>query len=544
MPAYRLSVCVDFYDDLLTGPFDQPRLHALLRAFREVGMTRVYWIYTHRQEGAGYLQCTPFARIAENARATYNRIGDFLPAAVRAAHDLGMEIYAVYKPFDLAHNDTFPFGSPAVARYGMGMQSLSGEMFCGLRSMVPLAHLRMKRRTDDLPADLDRRVVRRIRFTGLDAAPTRLRPEHLRLAVSRDNGAYAPYAGPLQVMDSVENGRRVLTLDGLRIPEPFFVLETPFRDNAATLRNTLVDLAQVYDEEGRPVPFTYGLISRADRYSHDVAADGRLDLWSELSRDGYCFNLPDFHAPERPHIALDNRRGYLAFARGKEMYIAGALAPAYDAVHDFWLSHVRECLDAGVDGVDLRDAQHNRSLVWEDYGFESPVIEEYLRRHGESDPARFDREKQVEILSDRYTDFYAKAARLIRSRGKRVQLHVNLLSRRYMGLKWDWERWIREGLADEITLKSLWPADEPRLDRICPHTAPRGIPLHSCPWLVDQKGGPELRQRLGDGLHAAASGGRESGFILYESGYVVEIGPDLRPRFVVPEVFDALRAMG
>ena len=541
MPPYRLSVCVDFYDDLLTGPFDRDRLRALLRIFRDARMDRVYWIYTHRRDGAAYLRRTPFARIAENAEATYRAVGEFLPAAVEAAHALGMELYAVYKPFDLAHNDTFPFGSAAARTYGLGMQSLSGEIFCGLRSMVPLAHLRMKRRTDDLPPDLDRRVIGRVRFTGLDAAPTRVRREHIRLAVSRDNGAFLPYSAPFEFIDAIENGRRVVTLAGLRIAEPFFAVETPFRDGGATLRNTLADLARVYDTEGRELPFTYGLLSRADRYGPDVAADARLALWPELAREGYCFNLPDFHAPERPHTALDGRRGYLAFARGKELFIAGALAPAYDEVHDFWLSHVRECLDAGVDGVDLRDAQHNRSLAWEEYGFEPPVVEEYRRRHGEDDPARFDREKQVEIISERYTDFYRKASRLIRGRGKRVQMHVNLLGRRYMGMKWDWERWIAEGLTDEITLKNLWPGDEAQLDRIAPLAKARGIALHSCPWLVDQKG-PDAARKLAQGLRAAFLGGRESGFILYESGYLAEVGDGMRPRILVPEILDALSA--
>jgi hypothetical protein len=403
--------------------------------------------------------------------------------------------------------------------------------------------MRMKRRTDDLPPDLDRRVIGRLRFTGLDAAPTRLRAEHVRITVSRDNGAYQPYTAPFEFIDRIEDGRRVVILDGLRIAEPFFVLETPFRDAGATLRNTLAGLARVCDPQGRELPFTYGLLSRADRYGPDVAADARLALWSELPREGYCFNLPDFHAPERPHVALDGRRGYLAFAKGKELYIAGALAPAHEAVHDLWLSHVRECLDAGVDGVDLREAQHNRSLAWEEYGFEPPVIEEYRRRHGESDPARFDREKQVEIISERYTDFYRKASRLVRARGKRVQMHVNLLGRRYMGMKWDWERWIDEGLADEITLKNLWPGDEAQLDRIAPLAAARGIALHSCPWLVDQKG-PETARRLADGLRAAARGAREGGFILYESGYVAEVAEDLTPRLRVPEIMEAVEAAG
>jgi hypothetical protein len=318
------------------------------------------------------------------------------------------------------------------------------------------------------------------------------------------------------------------------------VIETPFRDGNATLRNSLTELAEVYDETGGQMPFTFGLVSRADRYSPDVAADARLTLWDETPMEGYCFNLPDFHAPERPHVAVDGRRGYLAFARGKERHVAGALSPAYPAVRDLWLSHVRECLEAGVDGVDLREAQHNRALAWEEYGFDPPVVEEYRRRHGETDPVHFDRERQIAIIADAYTEFYRQAAQLIRSCGRRVQLHVNLLSRRYMGLRWDWERWIESGLADEITLKNVWPGDSASLDRVAPLAASRGTPVYSCPWLVDQKGGADLERDLGDRLRAAAQGGREGGFILYESAYIAEVGPGLQPR---PRVHEILRAI-
>ncbi len=40
------------------------------------------------------------------------------------------------------------------------------------------------------------------------------------------------------------------------------------------------------------------------------------------------------------------------------------------------------CADAGggVDGVDLRVGNHNRSMEWENYGFEPPVLDECRRR--------------------------------------------------------------------------------------------------------------------------------------------------------------------
>jgi hypothetical protein len=540
--GFCLSVCVDFFDELILGSYDRARIAALFALFRDAGVRRVYWIYTHRFADGSWARC-PWAGICENAAVTQGQIGEFLPAAVSIAHELGMEIYAVYKPFDLAHLDSFPFGSEGARKFGIGLQSLSGELYWGLNTLTPYAHMRMTRRSDDLPADLPQRRIARIRFVGRDDSPTRLTPEHLTLTLSRDNGKYQRYDGPLTFRDAVESGRRVVTLDGLRIDEPFVAVHTPFRDEGATLRNQVGQLVQVQDDLGRPMPVTLGLVSRDDLHRAHLSNHTGLTLWSEKPTEGYQFNMPDFQAPERPMAAVDNRRGYLAIARGKERHIAGALAPAFEAVHDLWLSHIRDCLDAGVDGVDLRVAQHNRCLAWDEYGYEQPILNEYQRRHGTSDPARMDRGKQEAILAERYTAFYQKAAALIRSRGKRVQLHVNLLGARYMGMTWDWPGWIEQGLADEITLKDVWPGDREKLALILPHAQSRGIALHTCPWLVDQKDA-DLRATLPDRLRAAAAGSEEQGFIAYESASIAAIEADGKPRMFLPSVLEALRACG
>lgn len=76
MSGYVLHVCVDFFDDLIfSGPFDRERLGALFTAFRDAGMRRVYWVYTHRFD-AGYLGRTPYARLGENATETFRRMGE------------------------------------------------------------------------------------------------------------------------------------------------------------------------------------------------------------------------------------------------------------------------------------------------------------------------------------------------------------------------------------------------------------------------------------------------------------------------------------
>jgi uncharacterized lipoprotein YddW (UPF0748 family) len=321
------------------------------------------------------------------------------------------------------------------------------------------------------------------------------------------------------------------------------VFQTPFRDGHPTLGGVYASFLTLYDSEGRALPFTYGLVPRAAMKT-DIDHELPYGLWPEYPLEGFVFNRWDVCDPNHPLIALDNRHGALAVAKGKELFVPGALSPAYPEVRALWLSHLEECLDAGVDGIDLRDAQHNRALVWEDYGFEAPVLEEYRRRHGvEPVPANMDRDNQVAIVADFLTQYYRQASRLIRGRGKKVQMHVQPLSRRYMGIKWDWPTWVAEGLMDAITLKMAWPNDAAVLEKMR-DAAARGIGLYSCPFMpyesrLQRDGG--VLDQFGTMLQAARDGGVENGCILYETAHIVQMRPDGSIRVKLPKVIDTLR---
>lgn len=555
MKTYRLSVCVDFFDDLIATDFDQERLQALFLCFRDWGVSRIYWIYT-RPHARGYLDAVPWERMGEHAKATYRNMGPFLPAAVEAAHACDMELFAVYKPFDVATNVSAPFGSAFAQRYGKGFSCISGEIFSSTDDFTPYAPMRIERNMSGTPPELDARPVRTIRLASRSDAPTRITAETLEIRISDDNGAYHPYDGRIEFREEVQSGRRVIILDKLDIPHRFLALHTPFRDQAGTFKNTLPGLVTLYDTEGTPLPFTYGLLSRADRYPSQPDNPHHVGPWDEMPREGYAFNIwnPAVLDDSRQrtndvrqwNVVLDNPRGYLALARGKERYVAGALSPTYPEVRDYWLGHVRECLDAGVDGVDLRVAQHNRALDWEAYGFEPPVVREYRRRYGDVPLGDFDRDRQLAIIAESYNTFYRRAAVLIRAAGKRVQLHVNPLfhTGTYMGLKWDWERWLADGLADELTLKEVWPGDRAFVEVVRARPGGRDIPLHTCPWLCDCPGGAAWQKMFAERLAEGIRGRREDGFIFYESAVMATVEPDGRARVLIPEVAETMRSFG
>lgn len=537
---FRLSVCVDFLDELLDRAFTEKDINALFRAFKSWGMTRIYWVYTHRHDN-GYLSALPWAGIAENYNQTYDAIGELLPAVVKIARDLDLEIYAVYKPFDLAHNYSFPFGSLGASKFGKGISAIGGDVYSGCRDLGKLADFRSACRWDDIPADINNRRIQRIRLVSCDASDTRITKDNFSISVSSDNGSYTVYPQSFSFYNTVENGFRILTIDGLNIASPFLALHTTFKDNFGTFSNRLDKLVELYDEQGRQLPFTYGLYARADRFDE---ASHAPPLWDMYPMEGYDFNIPSSKVmvPDGSgrHI-LDNIRGYLALAKGKERYVVGTLSPAYDATHDLWLRHIQECLDAGVDGVDIRVENHNRALFWEEYGFEAPVVEAYRRLYGkDKEPINFDREKQASILANAYTDFYRKASNLIRGSGKRVQLHIGPGTMGNLrALKWDWKTWLQESLADEITLKEADPGGSPLFDRIS--QIGNLPPIHTCPWLCTAPPDRHWWKEFSQLLERAVKDGREAGFILYESAYFVRVDDGGRISLLKPAAIESLR---
>lgn len=536
---YCLSVAFDFPDDLRFAPYTRASLEDLFRRYRAWGITRIYWIHTwkHAERLWAFTPCRDLSR---HYAATARRLGDFLPVAVELAHALGMELYAVYKPFDAAFNETFPFHTPPAARWGR-LDNLSGRIHWAADFLVRRQALRIQRRWDDVPSDLDRRTIRTIVLRSDQAGPTRPTPDRLTIWVSADNNVYRRYRGRVAVRREYGSRGVEFRLEGLRIDEPYLALRTAPGNSRAAFSNRLSDLVLLLDATGAPLPFTYGLVSRQDHYRWWSAALNAMGaaIQDGLIHHGYVF---DWHNAAKERFlktmrqALDNDRGYLALAKGKECYVTGALSPAYPEVRQVWLDHIRECLEAGVDGVDLRVANHNRSLEWENYGFERPVRAIFRVRYGrEPDRRGGDTARRKAILGECYTEFVRAAGRLIRSRGKQVQVHIGQVefTGGQLPIDFEWARWLREGLADEVTLITDAPARDFR--RIRKAMGRRRLPVHFRQYMKVLTNRPHWPGRLRRILRKTRALGL-AGYIVYESAMVVRGRRDGRFEVMYPEI--------
>ena len=543
-PPYLLAICTDFYDDLHRTWFDKRRLRNLLTFFRDDwGMTRVYWMYSLRHE-EGLFGCLPDKAAMEKARRTRALLGEFLPAAVEIAHELDMECYSTYKPFDLGFShQVFPRGTPAAEKHGK-LDCLSGTVFRAANGLVRLRDKRLERHPADVAPEADRTDVATIRIDSDQEGQPPFDKQELALLVSTDNAHYRPYAKPYTFRHDVERGDRVVYLEGLRIREPFLALESRIPENVDSFGTTLDKLIALYDEDGGTIPFSYGLDRNGYRpgEASDPLRNGRgfaFDNMNQAFRNGYL---------RVTRHAINNRAlGCLGLARGRERYICGFLSPAYPEVRDYWLGHVRECLDAGVDGVDIRVQNHNKCLEWERYGFGPPVVREFKRRHGiDITTQPFSAARHRALLGEFYTAFVTQASTLVRSHGKRLQVHIGpeemlrAPHRHYMNLHWDWEGWIDRGLVDAITIKDRPCVDEALWTRIARHSRRRGIPAYFCPRVTAGYEEPhwvrKWRATLDDSIRLG-----QNGLMLYESATHARIGRDGRAECAYPGILGIIQ---
>lgn len=564
MNPFRLETLVDFPDDALRAPFPITERHvdAMMAALSEAGVRRVSWA-TYADGHGGYL--LPMLGNASNHAAydnwegyarTLQILGNPLRVAAQAAHRHGMEIYGYYKPYETGPGLALPEGSPEAQAWG-NLEHVGGRLAWMDPFVVKHPHLRIKRRTDDLPPGAKNAPIHAIRLIKKDDSPTRITREHLQFWSSPNNYRYRPTDIRFDFSESVETASRdvvdikdqvvtrkgdrfrVLTLSGFQPQrtDAYWLITTDFKDGPADFENLCPEMMIALDEQGREIP--------------GVFANGKA-IWCDNRIDFRNWGLVFDHGWGREAMKLDEpnasgKKGFIAYHRGRPEYLTGALCETEPEVRSYWLSWIDEMLDAGVDGVDLREENHSTHTEHpEDYGFNPVVLDECGRRGGDL-PATMAR-----VRGDAYTEFLREAKRRIAARGKRLRYNLNLdyfggnppMNRRLAfpaNLHWDWERWMDDGLMDEAVLR-FWSKpfdcifDDPLAHAMIGRCGKRNIPVTvnrylsyipsgETPWSASVPGSvnPHLAYvASGQSRHIreyerVRADGRFAGFILYES---------------------------
>lgn len=567
---FLLEVCVDFPDDLMHAPFDSRMIDEMFTEFTRWGVKRCHWIHygsmnegwwDHSELGAG-----------ENAIKTAAKIGDIFTAAVKASHAHGIELYGLVKPFDMGFWNSFGESTPEAKQFGR-MKRIGGPVGWVTHFIAKHLELLMERKPGVF-GDAENDVFTRIDLVNEDAGKIAFTANDVQLYVSDDNTTYRLYDGPIRCAEVVEDypvwehtssgGRvtgqtrhsRVMRFSNLTIRNKYIAIAVDAR--AGSFRNSLIDLIHVFGPKGEERRLTYGLKPREGTHTPEGTwskemLDGHPD--SDFRKRGLEFDrwdgtptacMPGVEGMKQ-RVALDSGHGFLAFARGKDRTTIAALSPCHPEARAWWLSWVRQCLDAGADGVDLRYSHHHSPFAWAEFGFEKPVRDEFLKRHGvdlwKTDD--FDRAAWRRLRGEAYTQFYREARALTKQYRKPLSLHVEHLMcvepelGGGMDIHLDWRTWLDEGLADSVTAKNIIPGTR-FSEELLSHARPRGINVIHCPFANSLWRTPGGEKVVANWINKAREYGFD-GFQFFECAAVVRGTKDGRIVMEQPALRDVFR---
>lgn len=194
---------------------------------------------------------------------------------------------------------------------------------------------------------------------------------------------------------------------------------------------------------------------------------------------------------------------------------------------------MRECIECGVDGLDFRVENHSTHVdEWWAYGFNEPIVDEYKRRYGVNilkEP--FDRGKLAHLRGEYYTQFLRDAKTEASRNDIKMQVHVNIeafgpapLECRRLAYPWnikfDWETWVKEGIADSVTLRTteLSPRQvlgDPFTNEVLDLAKSYNKKVYYNRYITQDE--------LSEGIKMVLSDNRIDGFILYEAHTFTEV---------------------
>ncbi len=523
-----LSFCIDFFDDLLFNPWTKDTFRECMAYFGNHGFRRMYFIDHFGQSGGWWRRAGHNPRFPghqEFIDQTFRNVGDFLPAAVSSAKAAGLEAFAVLKPFEAAMFHSTP-DRPEADSPNRGIRSLGGWNPWCTDFAANHPEFRLERNMTGIPADLATRKVGSIILRKQDGLHGNFDASRLCVWTSRNNGTYTLIPGRTLRMEYADACRVKIT--GEDLGGPFFALTYNAAGGPPVFGNLFDNLVEIFDTEGTRLPITFSTV---------VNPPG-----TDFTKTGFVM---DADAVGKEFFWLD--RGLpLGIAVGVEQFLQGALCPAYPEVRAWWLEQVHQCLASGVDGIDFRVCAHSRTLHWDAYGFNQPIVEAFQARHGINilqEP--FDRRDLRILTGEFYTEFLREAHRVIKAAGKSMHLHLELGFQEAdqssdLEIYFNWREWLKEGLADEVCIKNVRCMQSPMAQNFASFARKSGVSkVHFNPSMNILTGHPAPREFFDWVVRDAFSGGAD-GFVLYETWAILAANSDSSIRLTLPWVAETL----
>ncbi|MDB6168030.1 MAG: hypothetical protein JWM88_894 [Verrucomicrobia bacterium] len=562
--AIMRETLVDFPDDCAVAGRTLVRedIEALMTKLAGLGIRRVSWAYYGDGHGGflvpeGFREASPYQGDEpsdwKNLAATYRALGNPLKVAVEAGHRHGIEVYAYYKPYETGPGVMFPEGTELAKRWGV-LPCIGQELVWMDPFVRDHPELRIQRRTDDLPEGVASTPIAALTLTKKDAAPTRVTAEHLQIWTSPNNFQYQPKRCTFSLSESVEPssrevrdqmGRvvtkkgdpvRVLRLTGLDLRDKFVLVTTDFAEGKPDFANSGLALLTAWDSAGREIP---GCVASGGTVWGESLVDFRksgvmFDYgWGagEVTLDAPNHRVQKIPTAELPLDAAENngKQGFIAFARGRNAYLPGALCETEPAVRAFWLRNLDEIIAAGVDGVDFREESHSTHTDHPgDYGFNPAVLAEARKRPGNL------LANISAVRGEAYTSFLQESHARLAKAGRKMRYNLqidffrdhpptNRLLAYPANIRFEWAKWIGGGMLDGAILRFFsLPFDVLFHDDVTQEMISRAQAAHlpiAVNRYIDTAG-----DKLADEFARVATDPRFDSFIFYEVSSFISFG--------------------
>ncbi len=577
-----VHVAMDLDYDMICFPLTAEIVAAKMRFLAEHGFRRIY-IVAPPPHGTDYsVSIAPWLK-NNFLEASRQNLGEPLKVAVAAAKEAGLEVFVQFKPYEGGGTHTVPHGvEPPSGRNWLeclGGRAVALDPFvvahpemrskrkpCDMRLNTPLEQLEMVFLLGRKPGreGLDKQLRMELRADWPALSPEEAEAQHpvrgVTLYTSQDNAAYAPLDGELRFESRLErrllrdaNGQlllptpqlcRVVTIRGFSTTAPYLAVQLDADEEACRLIPWSESFLTGFDAQGKVLPLT----------ATTTVRPGILTRKYGFENNGFEFNeLGPFYWDEGW-----KRATLVGIARGKDAFVRGDLCEAYPEVRAYWLQQIRDFIEMGCDGVDLRLMSHSSGIPdFTQYGYNAPIEAEYLRRYGHPMEEGADPFEIMRIRGDFYTQFVREAAELLHASGKRlsVQFHdfqtMPTLDPTFPALGF-WANPkilpnVQEllSLCDEAVVKDFnWGVYTPwDASAIKDAAVAAGKPLYVTAYLEQ---GHDLNPEF---LAAAERDARLAGLVIYEAVYrpgrtqdgIVDLKPDGTPYLVPDCPFDRLR---
>ena len=529
----NLEMLVDFYDDLLfaQAPFYAEDIDSLFERLAKDGIKTVSWYYQSDERGGWLNRFIPSPGAPERSRyAVYNECC-VMRRACEAAHKHNIRFIIGFKPYETGF-----FGIDLKTARAQNIHTVEqlGRMIVAIDPFVvehPELRLRLRpelRNIDPMPR------IGRIELWKADDAPTRIKKENLEILVSDVNLEYRKLDVPFDFSEEIRTNAddetdlfgkvispkgqkvRVLTLSGLDFSSRYWAVQCVGLEGPGDFYGLGNRMMRVYDVDGNPIDGCF-----ARKYS---ICDKEC---TDLEEHGAYFDI----GYGQREYTLDDPGEYTAFTAQLSEYVTGSLCETEPAVQRFWLDCVDSILDAGVDGVEFRIENHGHMTDHSlDYGFNDAVLE--LAGKDASDAAI------AKVRGDAFTDFLQKAVDKIRARGKISRLYISIdrltvplppdrLLAWPQNIEYQWERWLEEGLADEVVFRVFnfvicqTALQNPLTDKVAEKCRQYHVPMVfsfyvrnlNDPWYIEEA------ERI-------VSDERFAGLVLYENSFLRDLAED------------------